>query len=152
MTICAFPSLQGGENSSKHSNATTPAALHHEHSPCPDGMQYLVPALLSEFEEAYSLLNQCSTNDTVSFRIFQEIAKMQKYRRKHESRAIRAIPVPQQGRSTCTLTPSPLLVRSLLQQMHRRLTLLSIARYSGSPGPYPTRSLSASAFRPIYQP
>jgi len=29
----------------------------------------------------------------------QETAKLQKYRRKYESRAIRAIPVPQQGRS-----------------------------------------------------
>ena len=118
----SFPA--GGENSSQHSNATTPAALHHEHLPCPDVMHHLVPALLSEFEEAdeYSLLNKCSTNDMVSFRILQETAKMQNYRRKHESRAIRAIPVPQQGRSACTSTPSPLLLRGLLPQMHRRLT------------------------------
>jgi len=95
-------------------------------------MHHLVPALLSEFEEAdeYSLLNKCSTNDTVSFRILQETAEMQKYRRKYESRAIRAIPVPQQGRSACTSTPSPLLLRSLLPQIHRRLNLLSIAACS----------------------
>ena len=44
----------------------------------------------------------------------QETAKLQKYRRKHVSRAIRAIPVPQQGRSalhfdavTAPVTPPP---------------------------------------------
>ena len=58
---------------------------------------------------------------------------MQKYRRKHESGAIRAIPVPQQGRSARTSTKSQLLLHSLLPQMHRCLTLLSIAACSLNP-------------------
>ena len=76
------------------------------------------------------MIQKCSTNDTVSFRILQETAKLQKYRRKYESERFEPFQCLNKGGAPCASTPSPLLFRSLLPPMHRRLTLLSIAACS----------------------